>query len=129
MEQPTFFAFVEAMVPAGGPFEESARDALRPADLAEFTGGPRALNLALWCIEVAPFVLPPWRWQRFSRLALADRVALLDAWERSRFVPLRQLVHLLKLLVMVNFYSRPEIENRIGYPHPLVRVPRAEDAA
>jgi hypothetical protein len=39
-------------------------------------------------------------------------------------------MHALKMLVLTHVYSRPEIAARVGYPHPLERVPRnAEDAA
>jgi len=131
---PMFAALVEAMVPSGGPFPDGGRDTTLAADVEAFVGAvnasvPRALRVGLWCLDALPVCWPPRRRHRFSRLALNDRVEVLEAWERSRLVPLRQLIHTLKLLVMSQFYSRPEIESQVGYPHPLVRVPRPEQPA
>ncbi|HUK61813.1 MAG TPA: hypothetical protein VLV15_00730, partial [Dongiaceae bacterium] len=74
--------------------------------------------------DLTPYVLPPVRLRRFSSLSLSDRVVSLDAWEQSRLPPRRQFIHLLKLLVMVHFYSRPEVTTQLHYQHPLERVPR-----
>src|ERR1700687_4796523 len=131
---PLFAALVETMVPTGGPFPEGGRDPALAADVEAFIGAvnasvPRALRLGLWCLDALPLCWPPRRGHRFSRLPLEDRVHVLEAWERSGLIPLRQLVHTLKLLVMSQFYSRPEIEPRLGDPDPLVRVPRPEPAA
>jgi hypothetical protein len=129
---PAFPALLEAMVPAGGPFQEGARESVRAADIDAFMGGggtSRTWRRGLWLLEFSPFFLPPLRGRRFSRLSLEDRVRMLEAWERSPLVPLRQLLHTLKMLVMIQFYSQPQIQARLGYPDPLVRVPRTEGAS
>lgn len=137
-------ALLEAMVPPGGAFEEGACAAPPDVDgeggarglgaeIEAFVAGagpraPQALRLGLRLLDVSPFLLPPVRRRRFSRLPLDERVRLLEAWERSRLMPRRQAMHALKLLVMLHVYSRPAIEARLGYPPPLARVPRPQVA-
>ncbi len=126
-------AVLEAMIPQGGPFAEGARDVPLARDVEGFVAGfgpvaVRALQLGLRLFDVSPFCLPPLRMRRFSRLSLEERVALLEAGEQSRLVPRRLAVHGLKMLAMMHFYARPEIQARLGYPHPLDRVPRSEAA-
>ncbi len=127
-------ALLEAMIPQGGPFPEGARDVRLLADVDSFVGGAgtagaKALRLAAGFLDLAPLLLPPWRGRRFRRLTLEERIDLLEAWEVSRLPLLRQAVHNLKMLITVSFYSRPQIEARLGYPAPLARVPRSEPAA
>lgn len=125
-----FQALAEAMIPSGGPFEEGAV-AMRVADdvedfVAGFgSAGPRMLRLGLRLFDLCPFFLPPIRMRRFSRLPLDQRIWILEAWEESRLMVRRQASHVLKLLVMGYFYGRPEVQARLGYAHPLHRVPRA----
>jgi hypothetical protein len=128
---PVMGAIAEAVVPSGGPFAAGAKELSVTADVEAFvagmgSGAPRALRLGLRLFDFVPFVLPPLRLRRFSRLPVDERVAILDAWERSRWVVRRQIAHLFKLLVTVQFYSRPAIEAQLGYPHPLERVPRVQ---
>ena len=94
---PVFAALVEAMVPPGGAFAAGGLDLVSAADLDSFIGGrglpaARGLRLGLRLLDLCPFLLAPRHGRRFSRLALAERIAVLEAWERSRLVPLRQLV-------------------------------------
>jgi hypothetical protein len=129
-----FGAIVESMIPAGGSFPEGARDVLLLRDLESFVAGsaslaPRMLRLGLRLFDVSPYILPPLRLRRFSHLSPEERVRLLETWEQSRLLPRRQAMHLLKLLVMTHFYSRPEVAERLGYPHPLERVPRPQGKA
>ena len=118
----------------GGPFEEGARGAVSVEMLESFAAGagpraPRALRLFVRLLDLSPRLLPPFHLRRLSHLPLAARVRCLESWEQSRLPPRRQAMHMLKQLVMLHFYSRPEIAARLGYPHPLDRVPRSEDAA
>ncbi len=133
LDTPTFHAVLEAMVPSGGPFDTGARDVSVARDIETFVAGVgpsavRWLRLGLRLFDFTPYFLPPFRMQRFSNLALEQRIEVLDAWEQSRWVPRRQAIHALKLLAMTQFYSRPDIEARLGYVNPLVRVPRTESA-
>jgi hypothetical protein len=125
-------SILEAMVPDGGPFADGARGVVSARALESFAAGAgpsavRALRFLLQLVEVSPYFLPPLRMRRFSQLPVADRVALLEAWERSRLVPRRQAMQMLKVLVMTHFYSRPEIATQLGYPPPLERVPRSQE--
>jgi len=126
--EPVLSALLEAMIPPGGPFAEGADDRGSARDVdALITGlGPRAeraLRLGIGAMEFVPFLVPPVRLRRYSRLPLEDRIHLLETWEQSRLLPLRQLVQALKMLVMGHFYARPGVEARLGYPQPLERVP------
>lgn len=131
LPDPVLNAVIEAVVPSGGSFEEGAADLPVARDVEEFVAGvgPSALGtfrLALRAFEYSPFFVPPIRFRRFSRLTLQERIRVLEAWETSRLMPRRQAIHTLKLLVMTQFYSRRPIEERLGYPYPLDRVPRTE---
>lgn len=134
-QDPVGDSIAEAMVPAGGPFEEGAARTAVFRDVTAFVSGtapfaPQGLRFALWLIEVSPLFVPPLQMRRFSRLPLDRRVKILEAWEGSRFLLLHRLiVHGLKLLVMTHFYAKAEIEARLGYPHPLERVPRPKEHA
>jgi hypothetical protein len=129
-----FNAIVEAMVPSGGAFEAGARGAVGIGEIESFVAAagpaaPRALRWLLRFFDVTPYFLPPMHWRRFSYLPLTQRTLLLEAWERSWLVPRRLAIHVLKLLVMTHFYSRPEIGAQLRYPHPLERVPRPQERA
>lgn len=131
---PVFRAMLEAMVPLGGPFAEGTETCAPAYDISTLIGGlgpaaESALRVGIRTMELFPFFLPPLRLRRYSRLPLEDRIHLLEAWEQSRLLPLRQLVRTLKMLVMTRFYSQPAIEARLGYAHPLTRVPRPDASA
>jgi hypothetical protein len=131
---PAMNAMLEAMIPSGGAFAPGARELPIGRDIETFVEGlapaaRRAMRVGLRLFDFAPFFLPPLRRRRFSRLPLEERIAVLEAWERSRFAPRRQAIHTLKMLAMIHFYGRPEIERQLGYVQPLVRVPRPEGIA
>lgn len=122
-------ALLEALVPAGGPFPEGALTLSVGDEVAAFvaaSGRSRMFQLGLRLLDLSPFFMPPLRFRRFSRLPLLDRVRILEAWESSRFGPRRQVLHMFKLVALTHFYARPEIKARLGYPHPLERVPLEE---
>ncbi|HVN83231.1 MAG TPA: hypothetical protein VMW17_00145 [Candidatus Binatia bacterium] len=132
--EPIVQAIAEAMVPSGGPFAAGAREHAMTSEIDAFVAGVGGgavggFRRILWLFEFSPFFLPPLRWRRFSRLSLDERISTLEQWEQSSWMPRRQLVHMLKILMMTQFYSRPEIEAQLGYPHPLDRVPRAQATA
>lgn len=119
-------AALEAMVPAGAGLPGSAADAAVAGVVRAFcaSAGFARLGLALRLLDVSPWLVPPFRARRFSRLPLDERVRVLEAHERSRFFPRRAAVHALKQVAMLAYYSRPEVEAALGYPSPLARVPR-----
>jgi len=119
-------AALEAAVPEGAGLPGSAADpeverAVRAfCESAQFA----ALGAALRLLDVSPFLVPPFRLRRFSKLALAERVRLLEAHEASAFFPRRAAVHAFKQVAMLAYYARPDVEAALGYPNPLARVPR-----
>jgi hypothetical protein len=119
-------AALEAIVPAGAGIPGSAADAEVERTVREFcaSAGFSALGLALRLLDVSPFLVPPFRARRFSRLPLEERVRLLEAHESSAFFARRAAVHAFKQVAMLAYYARPEVEAALGYPSPLARVPR-----
>lgn len=117
---------LETLAPSGGAFPEGASTLPLAESVEEFVQGAGAgagFRLLLRAIELSPFFLAPFKFRRFSRLSLEERERNLEAWESSRFWPRRQALRALKLLVLSQFYARPEVHSRLGYPHPLKRVP------
>jgi hypothetical protein len=119
-------AALEAAVPAGAGLPGSAADDEVERAVRAFcaSAGFSALGAALRLLDVSPFLVPPLRLRRFSKLPLADRVALLEAHESSAFFARRAAVHAFKQVAMLAYYARPDVEAALGYPSPLVRVPR-----
>jgi hypothetical protein len=119
----TLAALVEATVPPGGPFPEGA-DAALAADVARFVAGregvlPGPARAALAAVDAVSRLR---HGRRFAHLALEQRVALLAGWERSSLAPVRQAVHLVKLIATLHFYSRPPVQRRLGYPDAVART-------
>jgi hypothetical protein len=125
-EEEILRAALEAVVPEGAGLPGSAADPEIAARVVAFCAGAGmgALGVALRVLDWSPFLVPPFRGRRFSRLPLDDRVALLEAHERSAFLPRRSAVHAFKQIATLAYYSRPEVEAALGYPSPLARVPR-----
>jgi hypothetical protein len=119
-------AALEAAVPAGGSLPGSAADPESESAVRAFCESANfaALGLALRLLDVSPFLVPPFRLRRFSKLALEERVRLLEAHESSAFFVRRAAVHAFKQVAMLAYYARPEVEAALGYPNPLARVPR-----
>ncbi len=119
-------AALEAAVPAGAELPGTAADADGERAVEAFCAGAgfAGLGLALRILDLSPFLVPPFRARRFSKLPLAERVRLLEAHESSAFFPRRAAVHAFKQIAMLVYYARPEVEAALGYPSPLARVPR-----
>lgn len=118
-------AALEGALPGGGPSERSVSQeevARLVRSFAAQAGVP--LGAALRLLDLSPFFVPPFRLRRFTRLPLAERVRLLEAHESSAFPPRRLAAHAFKQVVMLGFYSRPDVEAALGYASPLERVPR-----
>lgn len=118
---------LEALVPAGGPFPETAGGRRLAESIDRFAAGAGAagsFRALLLLLDLSPFFLPPIWMRPFSRLGLEDRVRVLEAWDQSRFWPRRQAVHFLKVVATAHFYADPGVQRRLGYPPPLERVPR-----
>ncbi|MEE8475527.1 MAG: GMC family oxidoreductase [Myxococcota bacterium] len=117
---------LEALAPSGGAFPEGAQSFPLVDSTEEFvqsTGAAAGFRLLLRAIDLSPFFLRPFKFRRFSRLSLEEREQILEAWESSRFWPRRQVLRAFKLLALSQFYARPEVQSRLGYVHPLERVP------
>lgn len=119
-------AALEAAVPEGAGLPGSAADAEVERAVLAFCASAdfAALGLALRLLDVSPFLVPPFRARRFSKLPLDERVRLLEAHETSAFFPRRAAVHAFKQVAMLAYYARPDVEAALGYPNPLARVPR-----
>lgn len=126
-------AALEALAPPGaGAIPHDADPAEWAAAVEGFArdaGGLAGVRALLCALELSPFVLPPIWLRRFSKLALEDRVRVLEAWEHSRLPGRREGVALLKLLALPQIYGRPELLRAMGYPDPLDRVPLDEPLA
>lgn len=126
-------AALEALAPPGaGAIPRDADPAAWTAaveDFARGAGGLAGVRALLCALELSPFVLPPVWLRRFSKLALEDRVRVLEAWEHSRLPGRREGVALLKLLALPQIYGEPELLRALGYPDPLDRVPLDEPLA
>jgi hypothetical protein len=123
-EEAILRAALEAIVPEGAGLPGSAADAADAVRAFCAGAGFERLGLALRLLDVSPWLVPPFRARRFSRLPLETRVQLLEGHESSWLLPRRAAVHALKQVAMLAYYSRPEVEAALGYPSPLARVPR-----
>jgi hypothetical protein len=124
-------AVLETLAPAGGAFPEGASTLAIEKEVEEFIAGSGttlAFRALLRALEYSPFVLPPIWLRRLSSLPVQDRVRVLEAWEASRLWPRRHALQMLKLAAMSHFYAHPQVQARLGYPHPLERVPTDESA-
>jgi len=120
-------AALEALAPPGTgaiPRDADAGEwAAAVERFARAAGGLAGVRALLCALELSPWVLPPIWLRRFSKLALEDRVRVLEAWEGSRLPGRREGVALLKLLALPQIYGQPELLRVLGYPDPLDRVP------
>jgi hypothetical protein len=124
-------AVLEALAPPGSALTLRTAGPSVAAEVEGYVraaGGLGAFRWLLRGLELSPFVLPPLWLRRFSKLALEDRVRVVEAWEESRFWPRRQAIATLKLATLTHVYGRPEVLAAIGYQDPLERVPLASAA-
>lgn len=113
------------MVPEGGAFAPGAAAAQLDETVWRYFGGLHrwgtlALTVILYVIEFGGYVFGPRRC-RFSRMSGADREVYLRSWETSRLAPRRQLLHGLKLAVMLHFYEQPDIAAAVGFDGAYLR--------
>lgn len=133
-------------VPSTGPFDEAtlarlrafAETVLPPGDepalvevrrvaagrvssaLAEL--GKRTTAIvrgAIWVVEYLPMVTER-TGARFSRLSLADRAAVLEAWIVSRITLKRLIVTSLKKAVFFSAYGNAELRSYVGFAGPWI---------
>ena len=115
----------DTMVPAGEPFEESARTVRLDEAVWGYFGqlhplGTVGLSVLVHTVELAPLLFGPRR-RRFSALSAEQRERHLDAWENSRLALRRQVIRALKLAVMLHFYDSPQTCAAIGYDGSYLR--------
>jgi hypothetical protein len=113
------------MVPEGGAFAAGASTVQLDQTVWEYFGrlhplGTTGLTVILYVIELGPLLFGPRR-RRFSRLDAAEREAYLAGWETSRLAPRRQLLHGLKLAVMLHFYDTPAVAAAVGFDGTYLR--------
>ncbi|MCC6641046.1 MAG: gluconate 2-dehydrogenase subunit 3 family protein [Deltaproteobacteria bacterium] len=110
-------AAADALFPRGGPIEPSGTDAGVPAYVDRYLGDvPPKLALLMRCLfllfEHASFVVrAPGRggMRRFSSLSPAQRVAVLERWQRARLFPMRLVFTSLRAILTMGYFASPEV--------------------
>lgn len=69
----------------------------------------------LRALEVAPFAMG-YRHQ-FSNLPREDQTKVLESFEKSANYVQRGAILILKCLILLNYFSEPEMEQAVGYDH------------
>lgn len=110
-------AAADALFPRGGPIEPSGTDAGVPTYVDRYLGEvPPKLALLMRCLfllfEHASFVVrAPGRggMRRFSSLSPAQRVAVLERWQRARLFPMRLVFTSLRAILTMGYFASPEV--------------------
>lgn len=110
-------AAADAIFPAGGAVPPSGRDAQIPAYVDAYVASvpPRTrllMRLLFFLVEHVTFFLPaPGRGgrARFSSLTPEQRVAILNAWGRSRFSARRLVFTSLRAILTLGYFAHPAV--------------------
>jgi hypothetical protein len=117
-EVATLAAAAEALFPRGGAIEASGVDAGIPryVDRLLVASHPRQrllMHLLFFLLEQGTIFKPApggWRgFRRFSKLEEAQRVALLESWEHSRFFAYRLAFTSLRAIFTFGYFSHPPV--------------------
>jgi hypothetical protein len=75
-------------------------------------------KIVLYVIEYA---IPPiaWKFRRFSKMSLEQRLRYLESWELSRFAAKRNLFKLVKAICVCHIFSERPLLKAIGYEEAL----------
>ena len=114
----TLWSLIEVIMPRNDEFHPDLKDYI--LDYVETYVGyfPKHLKIAfpmgLLLLErgTLPFMGKP---TGFSKLDLAERDRYVKSWMNSRWQARRELIRGVKSLVMVAFYSHPDVMKHIGY--------------
>jgi hypothetical protein len=121
-EQAFLRAAADAVFPPGGPVPVSGTEAgtLRHVDRYVAALSPRTrllIRLLFFAFEHATlaFRAPGWDgFRRFSALAPAQRVAVLDAWGRSPLAARRAVFQSLRAILTMAYFSSPAVLRAIS---------------
>jgi hypothetical protein len=124
----------DAIFPRGGAIPASASD----ADVAGYTdrwlsvSRPRIrllMHLLFFLVEHATlaFPAPGWGgWRRFTSLSPAQRIAVLEAWRRSRFFPRRLVFTSLRAVLTMGWFAHPPVMRQLRVAPLEIRTPVCE---
>ena len=73
-----------------------------------------AFPMGLLLLEFGPIIFQR-RFTRFSKLPLDERAKHVEMWVESNMAARRDLIKGVKALVLVAFYSHPQVMDHIGY--------------
>ncbi|OGQ92504.1 MAG: hypothetical protein A2284_07590 [Deltaproteobacteria bacterium RIFOXYA12_FULL_61_11] len=111
-------SFFEVLQPRSEVFPFSLEDELLVSSERYLANFPRfftwGLTLALLGLNIATSALLL-RPVTFRGLPLSEREALCQRWSASRFMPLREVMRLLKILAVMGFYEHPRVMEAMGY--------------
>lgn len=112
-------AIADTIIPSGGAFQLGARDvdAVLLFDNYIDQLGKLPLKLiktVIYLFEYAPMLT---RFKRFTKMNPEQRLRYLQSWENSRFASERNILVMLKMLILMPFYSDDAVANAINY-HP-----------
>jgi hypothetical protein len=124
----------DAMFPAGGAIPPSGSEAGIPEYVDRYLRivpwrARLLMRLLFLLVEQATLVFPaPGRGGRrpYSRLSPAQRVAVLEGWQRSRFFPRRLVFASLRAVLTMGYFADPAVLRAMGLAPYTVRVPVCE---
>ncbi len=112
-------AIADTIIPPGGAFDVDPK-AVDPVLLLDnyidslSTLQLKAIRAIISTIEYAPMVT---RLRRFTKMSPGQRLRYLQGWENSRIFSKRNIFLLLKMLIMMSYYSDDAVAEAIQY-HP-----------
>lgn len=112
-------AVADTLAPTGGAFQVGAQDvdaALLFDNYIDRLGKLplKLIKTVLYLLEYAPLFT---RLKRFSRMNQEQRLNYLRGWENSRIASKRNLFVMIKMLILMPFYSHDAVANAMNY-HP-----------
>jgi hypothetical protein len=127
-------AAADALLPPGGAVPPSGSEAGIPAYTDRYIASVpastrRLMRLLLLLVEHATLVFPappPRGRRRFSALASAQRVAVLDGWRGSRFFARRLVFTSLRALLMMGYFAHPVVLRHLRLAPYAIATPVVE---
>ncbi len=122
-ERKILLSIAESIIPEGGPFPPGGNnpDIIQKIDafLSKFSRQNQyGIRLILWLFEVLPIF---YKLRPFSMLPLKTRSVICEKADRSKFYFRRGAMLIFKLLIMMFFYERDDIEKFTGYNNDCLR--------
>ena len=124
-------ATADAAFPPGGVIPLSGTQAGIPAHADRYLAAlpPRnrlLIRLLFVLIEHATLIFkaPGWDgWRRFSALSLEQRMAVLEGWARSRFLPRRLVFQGLRAVLTMGYFACPAVLRAMGLAPLAIETP------